>query len=163
MTQTTLIAAALLDEVSQQARDSRRRRKNFNFHLHETDPCNRLLNAVEPDSYVRPHRHLDATKDETIVVLRGSFGVVFFDQRGAVMRSLVICAGGDSVGVNIAHGQFHTLVALTAGSVLFEAKAGPYAPMVAEELAPWAPAEGDPASPAYLEKLRGLFDFQLAD
>jgi cupin fold WbuC family metalloprotein len=163
MSEPTIIGPALLEELSRQARDSQRRRRNFNFHLHESDSCNRLLNAVEPDSYVRPHRHLDPAKDETIVAVRGSFGVVFFDEIGTVTRSLTIRAGADAIGVNIPHGLFHTLLAFESGSIFFEAKSGPYMPMAPGEFAAWAPAEGDPASVAYLEKLRALFDFQLAD
>jgi cupin fold WbuC family metalloprotein len=158
-----IINATLLDEVWRQARESPRRRRNFNFHARETDPCNRLLNAVEPESYVRPHRHLDPTKDETVVAVRGSFGVVFFDETGKVTKSLIIRAGGETMGVNVPSGIFHTLLSLDAGSVFFEAKAGPYTPVARGEFAPWAPAEDDPACFAYLEKLRALFGFQLAD
>lgn len=163
MNQPTIIGAALLDQIWRQARESQRKRKNFNFHLRETDPASRLLNAVEPESYVRPHRHMDPTKDETIIAVRGSFGVVFFDERGAVTSSLIIRAGGETMGVNIPHGIYHTLVALDSASVFFEAKAGPYLPVSMSELASWAPAEGDPGAHAYLEKLRGMFDFELAD
>ena len=163
MNEPTIIGPTLLDQIWRQARESRRKRKNFNFHLRESDPANRLLNAVEPESYVRPHRHMDPAKDETIIAVRGSFGVVFFDERGAVTMSLVIRAGGETMGVNIPHGIYHTLVALDSASVFFEAKAGPYVPISMAEFAAWAPAEGDLGSLAYLEKLRDLFDFQLAD
>ena len=163
MNEPTIIGPALLDQLWRQARQSPRKRKNFNFHPRESDPANRLLNAVEPESYVRPHRHMDAAKDETIIVVRGSFGVVFFDERGAVTKSLIIRAGGETMGVNIPHGIYHTLVALDSASVFFEAKAGPYVPISMAEFAAWAPAEGDIGALAYLEKLRGLFDFQLAD
>jgi cupin fold WbuC family metalloprotein len=163
VSEPTIIGPALLDQIWRQARESQRKRKNFNFHLQESDPANRLLNAVEPESYVRPHRHMDPSKDETIIAVRGSFGVVFFDDSGAVTKSLVIRAGGETMGVNISHGIYHALVALDSGSVFFEAKAGPYVPVSMAEFAAWAPAEGDLAALAYLEKLRGLFDFQLAD
>ncbi len=61
-------------------------RKNYNFHRNEADVSNRLLNAIEPGSYVVLHRHLDATKDETFVVLRGRFGLVLFDESGIFNR-----------------------------------------------------------------------------
>ena len=163
MNEPTIIGPALLDQIWRQARESPRKRKNFNFHLRESDPASRLLNAVEPESYVRPHRHMDPAKDETIIAVRGSFGVVFFDERGAVTKSLIIRAGGETMGVNIPHGIYHTLVALDSGSVFFEAKAGPYVPTSMAEFAAWAPAEDDLGVLAYLEKLRGLFDYQLAD
>lgn len=163
MSEPTIIGAALLDEVWRKARDSRRLRMNHNFHEREAEPCNRMLNAIEPDSYLRPHRHLEPTKDETIIAVRGSFGAVFFDEQGGVSKALIIRAGGETMGVNVPHGLYHTLLSLDSGSVLFEAKAGPYLPLTRSELAPWAPAEDDPAALAYLEKLRSLFDYQLAD
>src|ERR1700704_1710183 len=82
----TLIDARLIDAVSAQAAASPRRRKNFNFHAQASAPANRLLNAIEPDSYVRPHRHLDSAKDETLVVLRGAVGMLVFDDKGAVVQ-----------------------------------------------------------------------------
>ncbi len=52
------IHSDLLDQVVKDARASERRRMNFNFHQLE-DPANRMLNAIEPESYIRPHRHLN--------------------------------------------------------------------------------------------------------
>lgn len=152
-----LITRKLLDEVSAEAAASPRRRKNRNFHQANEDAAHRLLNAVEPDSYVMPHRHLDASKDETIVCLRGRFGVVLFDEQGEVRTTAVLAADGATLGVDIPHGTFHTLVALEPGSVFFEAKAGPYVAITEAERASWAPAEGTPESVAYLERMRGLF------
>src|SRR5512147_3189292 len=123
-----LISRASLDSLSMEARGSARRRKNYNFHA-EADLANRLLNAVEPGSYVQPHRHLDPHKDETLVVVRGSFGLVFFDEGGSVTQTAIARAAGDVVGVNIPHGTYHSLVAMESGSVFFEAKAGPYVPI----------------------------------
>ncbi len=152
-----LIDCALLDRVSAQALASPRRRKNHNLHVAESDASHRLLNAVEPDSYIQPHCHADAVKDEAIVALRGRFGVVFFDAAGKVVKTAIIEPNGDTVAVNIPHGVFHGIVALLPGSVFFEAKAGPYQPLKPEEKAAWAPAEGEPGAAAYLEFLRALF------
>ena len=74
-----LIDQALLDSVSLEAGRNPRQRKNRNFHADDTAPAHRLLNAIEPGSYLMPHRHLDANKDETMIVLRGRMGVIFFD------------------------------------------------------------------------------------
>ncbi len=152
-----LITQAMLSALSREAQDSPRRRKNRNFHADNSAPANRLLNALEPDSYVRPHCHLASSKDETIVAVRGRFGVVMFDAAGEVTGQAVIAPSGDCVGVDIAHGTFHSIVALDSGSVFFEAKAGPYVPITATELAPWAPPEGEPAAVEYLGRLRALF------
>ncbi|HUW51208.1 MAG TPA: WbuC family cupin fold metalloprotein [Sulfuricella sp.] len=152
-----LINRALLGRVSAEAKASPRRRKNFNFHLSETDASHRLLNAMEPDSYIQPHCHLDATKDESIIVISGRFGMVFFDDAGNVAETVSLTPGGEVAGVNIPHGVFHSVVALEPDSVFFEAKSGPYQVLKPEEKAPWAPAEGEPESDAYLTGLRSLF------
>lgn len=153
----TPITQALLDQTTQAAQASPRRRRNHNFHAHDSYPSNRLLNAVEPDSYVMPHRHIEAAKDETIVALRGRFGVVMFNDDGSVRETVVIAAGGAVLGVDIPHGEYHSLVALESGSVFFKAKAGPYAPLLPQERAPWAPAEGETGAADYLRKMQALF------
>jgi len=42
----------LINEVSQRAKESTRLRKNYNFHLSAEDPLHRMLNALEPETYV---------------------------------------------------------------------------------------------------------------
>jgi len=146
-----------LDALTAAAKASPRRRKNLNFHAQDAHPAHRLLNAVEPDSYVQPHRHLQPNKDETLVALRGAFGLVFFDDAGAVTQTAVIRAQGELIGANIPRGVFHSLVSLTPGSVFLEAKAGPYVAATDKELAPWAPAEGDNKARDYHARLQALF------
>lgn len=152
-----LIDRELLDIVSGHARTSPRSRKNHNFHRHDQQPGHRLLNAIEPGSYIMPHRHLDPDKDETMVVVRGQMGLLLFDDRGAVTRATVLGADGPALGVDIPHGHWHSIVALTTGTVFLEAKAGPYLPLEAAEKAAWAPAEGTPEAAAYLKQLERYF------
>lgn len=152
-----LIDRALLDAATAAARASPRRRKNRNFHASEADTSHRLLNAVEPGTYIPPHRHNDPAKDESIIVLRGRLGAVFFDETGRVTEHALLQPGGAVVGINVPHGSYHSVIALAPGTVFFEAKAGPYEPLRPEEKAPWAPAESDPDVGDYLEELSALF------
>jgi len=157
MTEPQLVDRELLDATTASARASPRGRKNHNFHTPASDAANRLLNAVEPGSYIPPHRHLDPAKDETLVVLRGRLGLVWFDEAGAVTGTVVLEPTGEAFGANLPVGTYHTLVSLAPGSVFFEAKAGPYAPISDAERAPWAPGEGEPGAADYLVKLESLF------
>jgi cupin fold WbuC family metalloprotein len=152
----TLIDNALLDEVSREAAASPRRRKNRNFHPGDDYPAHRLLNAIEPGSYIRPHRHRDASKDETMAVLRGRLALITFDDGGKVADVAVLGAGCGAMAVDIPHGIWHTVFALDPGTVFLEAKAGPYRALSAEETAAWAPAENDAAAAAYLAQLLRL-------
>ncbi|HET9794445.1 MAG TPA: WbuC family cupin fold metalloprotein [Thermoanaerobaculia bacterium] len=143
--------------VSREAASSPRRRKNRNLHAME-DPVHRLLNGMEPGTYVRPHRHLHPPKSETALVVAGRIGILFFDDAGSVLERRALEAGGETIGADFPPEAWHTLVALSPGSVFFETKAGPYAPPPEADLASWSPPEGS-ADAARLELLwRGLFD-----
>ena len=157
MKQPLIIDATLLDAVSAVARTSPRRRQNRNFHSDDRATCHRLLNAIEPDSYLPPHRHNDPAKGEGIIVLRGRIGAVFFDDEGRVIGDALLEPGGAVVGIDVPSGAYHTVLALDPGTVIFETKAGPYMPLGPDEHAPWAPAEGAPDAAAYLQTLRNLF------
>jgi len=154
----TVIDQALLAELGAEAQRSPRRRKNHNFHPADDYPGHRLLNAIEPGSYVVPHRHLDPAKDESIVCLRGCLGIIVFCPSRAVDRNYRLSPAGNCIGVDIPHGVYHSVLALERGTVFFEAKAGPYVPLAADEKAPWAPAEGEAGVAMYLAGLRRLFD-----
>jgi len=151
------VSQQTLDRISSEAKHSPRLRRNYNFHASDGEICHRLLNALEPDSYIQPHRHLDIHKDETLAIIRGRMGMVVFDSEGVVTQKALLEPNGDLMLVNLPHGTFHTLVSLAERSVFFEAKAGPFVPLRPEEKAPWAPPEGDAASAPYLASLKALF------
>jgi len=150
------ITDTLLHEISREARENPRRRKNRNFH-EMSDPVHRLLNAVEPGTYIRPHRHLEAAKAETALVVSGAVGVLVFDDAGTVVEKRRLTGAGANIGVEMPPGVWHTFVSLEPGSVFFETKAGPYTPLKPEEMAPWAPAEGSPEAAALEETWRAMF------
>ena len=80
MSAIRILDSAFLDRLAAEAAAAPRRRKNFNLHAANEYPCQRFFNALCADSYVQPHRHADATKDETLVLLRGRLGAVIFDE-----------------------------------------------------------------------------------
>lgn len=151
------IDTALLAEVSAEARVAPRLRKNRNFHPTDDYPGHRLLNAIEPGSYVTPHRHLDPNKDETMVCLAGRLGLVFFDEQGEVIETMVAAPNTELLGVDIPHGVFHSVLALESGTVFLEAKSGPYVLLTEAEKAAWAPAESAVEAAAYYQQLSALF------
>lgn len=46
-------------------------------------------------------------------------------------------------GIDIPAGVWHSLVVRAPGTVIYEVKAGPYAPAPDEDFAPWSPEPGD--------------------
>jgi len=152
-----IVTTDLLEQLSEQARTSPRLRRNHNIHESDASRCHRLLNAIEPASYVRPHRHLDPEKGETFVLMNGRLGVVAFADDGAVAETVLLSREDGRLAADVPPGIYHTAVSLEPGTVFFEAKAGPYLPLDDAEKAAWAPADDDPAAMAYLERLRDLF------
>ena len=142
-----------LDQLSREATESERRRKNLNMHDNYADPCQRLFNAMEPGSYIRPHRHSNPSKPECFMAVRGRMALVVFNDEGEVERAVAFGSGADIVAIELPPGLWHTLVAFEPGSVFFETKPGPYVPLSAEDFAPWSPAEGAPETDDYLAHL----------
>lgn len=149
-----IIDKNLLDALTREARANPRLRKNHNLHPTDEFCCHRLLNAIEPESYIRPHRHLDPVKDESFVIIRGRLGVLTFDDNGTVMELTILSAEEGTVIADIPHGVFHTAVGLDQGTIFFEAKAGPYRPLTEAEKAHWAPEDGTPQADHYLAELK---------
>ncbi len=152
-----VISVELLNNLTVQAEVAPRRRRNLNLHPGDDCRCHRLLNAIEPDSYIRPHRHLDDEKDEAFILLRGRLGIVLFAADGQVTETVLLAPDTGNLGVDIPHGVYHSAVSLASGTVFFEAKAGPYLPLSQAEQAPWAPEDATPQAAWYLNQLRQLF------
>ncbi|MCG7373338.1 MULTISPECIES: WbuC family cupin fold metalloprotein [Pseudomonas] len=153
---------AFIDQVlfaglTQQAADSPRLRYHHGFHTMD-EPCHRLSIGMQPDTYVAPHRHLDLTKAETLLVLKGRIGVLFFDEEGALTGQRLLEAGGDCVGVDFPPGLYHSLVVLETDTVIFECKAGPFRALQDNEYGPWAPREGEPGTQAYRDWMAARFE-----
>ncbi|MGH8539524.1 MAG: WbuC family cupin fold metalloprotein [Stenotrophobium sp.] len=127
-----------LDELTARALASPRLRANHNLHEQLADPVQRLAIAMEPDTYVRPHRHPHTW--ELLFPLRGRFVVLHFDAQGVVTDRSVL-GGGSAILENPA-GQWHAVLSLDPGGVIFEVKHGPYQPMGEADYASWSPADG---------------------
>lgn len=150
-----IIDTHLLDQLTAAAKINPRLRQNHNFHASYDEPCQRLLNAVEPGSYIRPHRHLDPPRPETFVILRGRLAVIVFREDGQPENLLTLSGNGTAQGVDIPAGAWHTVIALESGTVFFETKPGPYLPLADKDWAPWAPAEGSVKAIGYMEGCLG--------
>lgn len=82
-----LINSSLLDQLVIDAECSDRKRKNYNFHQHMEDTLHRMLNAIQPGSYVRPHKHENPDKREVFLVLKGRLLVVLFPKKGPLFNT----------------------------------------------------------------------------
>jgi cupin fold WbuC family metalloprotein len=147
------IEAAQIDRARDDARRSPRQRSILRFHDHE-EAVQRMLNAVEPGSYVRPHRHASPDKTEVFVVLAGRACICRWSEVGELEETLEIAADGPRRGVEIPPRVWHSLVALEPGTVLYEVIEGPFSPSEHKRFAPWAPEEGSAEGRRFHEALR---------
>ncbi len=135
------ISNLMLDDLSTAACQSPRHRANLNLHPQLDDPIQRLAIAMEPNTWVRPHRHPHTW--ELLTPLRGRFVVLHFDDTGTVIDRTVL--GENCPILENPAGVWHAVLSLDKGGVIFEVKHGPYTPIAEQDYAPWSPAEGESA------------------
>lgn len=149
--------AQYLDDLTGQAKVSPRLRQHRNVHQSYQESSQRLFNAIELGSYIRPHRHASDPREELLIAVRGLMALVTFDDQGAVTNVLRFGTDrhGDemAVGAEVSSSTWHTVIALEPGCVLLEVKAGPFDPNQPKDLAPWAPEEGSSSARAYLDRI----------
>jgi len=127
----------LLDRVSEEANKNPRKRMNHNFHDNGEEILQRMLNALEPGTYLPPHKHTE--KVEIFLLLRGKVHVLLFDDAGEIVEVKTLDPNVGEYGVEIPVGIWHTIFVEESGSVIYEIKEGPYVLGVGIEFAPWAP------------------------
>lgn len=149
-----------LNALTTEAKYNSRLRQHRNIHQDYQEPCQRLFNAIEPGSYIRPHRHASDPRDELLVAVRGLMAVVTFDDQGEITN--IIRLGTEKFGaglcstVEVPSSEWHTVIALESGAVLLEIKSGPFDPHQPKDLASWAPVEGSSAVGNYFQTLLNL-------
>ena len=120
----------ILDELTAKAKENPRLRCNLNMRNSADDQSQRMLNALEPGTVMPIHRH--KTTSETCICIRGHFEEYFYDSDGRLTDTIDMVPGG--VVLNIEKGQWHSLKCLESGTILFEAKDGPYQPLSPEDI-----------------------------
>lgn len=152
----------LLDQLTQKALSSPRLRMNHNFHNGPEDTLQRLLNAMEPGTYVRPHKHESPDKREVFFALRGTLCLIEFGDNGEIIAHTILNAAKGNFGAEIAERTWHSILSLEPGSVAYEVKDGPYSPIDDKNFASWAPQEGSPEVKSYLNQLIAKLDLRIA-
>lgn len=125
-----VINQTLLDKLTEEAKASPRLRMNYDMRNSAEDLSQRILNALEPGTVIPIHRHKDSS--ETNICIRGHYEEYFYDEHGNLTETIDMYPGGPIL--NIEKGQWHSLKCLESGTILFEAKEGPYHPLEEDEI-----------------------------
>lgn len=142
-----------LSSIINKSQLSVRKRTMYNFHSHDADVLQRMLNVMQKGTYFCPHRHVNPDKCEVFILIKGKVVIVEFDDSGNINDYIYLNREKGNYGVEIALRSWHSLVCLENDTVLYELKDGPYDENNAKEFAPWAPLENTPESIDYLNNL----------
>lgn len=133
--------------------ESPRQRMLFPMHRSPEDMVQRMINFLQPGTYIQPHQHPRDFASETIFVMQGEMGFLEFDERGTLLSRHRL---GPGELVDIEARVWHGVVALAKDTVILEVKRGPFN----EEdkvFASWAPAENTGGMSDYLASLESFF------
>lgn len=83
-----LITVADMNAMSSQAAELPRLRSHLTLHDDLNEPVQRLAIAMEPGTYIRPHRHRHTW--ELLTPLCGRFVVLQFDDNGVVSQRTLL-------------------------------------------------------------------------
>lgn len=147
------ITDKLLNTVSNEAKVSDRKRCNYRFHNSNSDNIQRFLNAGEPGTYVRPHKHENPDRVEIFLILKGRFLVNEFNDKGEIIDHIILDSEEGKKGVEIPPKTWHSFIVLKEGSVLYEIKEGPFIKETDKIFAEWAPEEGTKEAQEFNEKI----------
>lgn len=134
------------------SRNSPRKRMILPIHRRQEAEVQRLINFLQPGTYIRPHRHPLAHTTESIVVLKGSIRFFTLDDAGKVLTDNLLKSKPISSVVDIEPNTWHTFIVLEEDTILFECKKGPYNAETDKEFANWSVEESDPNAFEQLKK-----------
>lgn len=135
-----LIDRGLIAQLHDKAVAAPRLRTHHNLHTSHEEDIQRMCMAMEPDTYIRPHRHPD--KWELLLIVSGEMLVLTFDEAGKVLTRTTLSAGGPTYGMESPACTWHAVATLAPSTVVLEVKHGPYLPTLEQDFAVWAPPEG---------------------
>ena len=142
------IGCETIAALALQAAKSERKRAHLLLHAGHEDQVQRLVIAMQPGTYVRPHHH--SLQWEMLILLTGGGEVLRFSEDGKLLGRIEMNAGAPVVQIPM--GAWHGFVVCEADTAVMEVKPGPYRP---NEFAEWAPPEGDPGVLGFMRLMAG--------
>ena len=142
------IGPADIEALRKAVKQTPKRRARINAHPGHDDALHEMIIAIEPDSYIRPHRH--PGKSEAFHIIEGEVDIVIFRDDGEIdeIVSLGEKGGSRPFYYRMSEPRFHTLIIRSDLLIVHEITNGPFSP-AGTTYAAFAPAEGDPAAAGF--------------
>jgi cupin fold WbuC family metalloprotein len=136
------IGSADIEVLRQAVGKTPRRRARINAHTESNDELHEMIIAIEPGSYIRPHKH--PGKSESFHIIEGQVDIVVFSEQGNIERVVSLAAKGGlhPFYYRMSTAHFHTLIIRSDLLVVHEITNGPFVP-TGTIYAAFAPEDGD--------------------
>lgn len=139
------------------SRASARKRIIFPIHRTQPAPVQRMLNFLQPGTYVKPHIHRGDGSSESVVLLTGSLHYFIFSADGDVTHHFRAVAGTPSAVLDMEPDVWHSFIVMKPDTVIFECKKGPYEVASDKDFATWAPNEGTVEADEWVKQMEARF------
>lgn len=118
-------------------------RKRFILPIHRTQDASvqRMMNFLQPGTYIRPHMHPRPGAIETIVLLSGHVRFFIYSEEGKIIHQCELKSGTPDCLIDIEDNVWHSFEVLSPDTIIFECKMGPYDSNLDKTFAPWSDPE----------------------
>ncbi|MGM4932794.1 WbuC family cupin fold metalloprotein [Tardiphaga sp. 619_E2_N8_5] len=136
------VGAADIETLRNAVVKTSKRRARINAHPGSDDNLHEMIIAIEPGSYIRPHKH--PGKSEAFHIIEGAVDIVVFDDAGEIDQIVSLAAKGGEAPFyyRMSKPHYHTLIIRSELLVVHEITNGPFRPE-GTVFATFAPEEGD--------------------
>ncbi|MDZ7718537.1 MAG: WbuC family cupin fold metalloprotein [Balneolaceae bacterium] len=134
------------------SRESERLRIILPIHRTQDARVQRMINFLQPGTYIRPHKHPLEHATESLVLIEGSIRFYTFDENGTVLTKIEINGEPFPGVIDIESKVWHSFIVLEENTILFECKKGPYDAENDKIFAEWSPEEGNNDVEKWMER-----------
>lgn len=134
------------------SRESERLRIILPIHREQNARVQRMINFLQPGTYIRPHQHPLEHASESLVLIKGSIRFYTFDEDGNVLTENKIQSKPLPGVIDIEPQVWHSFIILEKDTILFECKKGPYDSEADKVFAEWSPDEGSENVEEWMER-----------
>jgi len=132
-----------IKEGLEASRQSPRKRMILPIHRKQNAEVQRLINFLQPGTYIRPHKHPMDHATESIVILKGSIRFFTLDDEGSALTDQILKSTPIPAVIDIEPNIWHTFIVMEEDTILFECKKGPYNAETDKLFAKWTPDESE--------------------
>lgn len=136
------LSEQVIEKGVKASRESDRKRIILPIHRKQEAEVQRMINFLQPGTYIRPHKHPLNHASESLVLIRGCIRFFTFDEDGTVLSDNEIQSKPLPGLVDIEPRIWHSFIVLEEDTILFECKKGPYDAERDKIFAEWSPEEG---------------------